>query len=64
MNSEKILLNEIGQVIYRGTNIEITPDEIHDIKINLGLPTSCILDIRYNEIIQRKRLDSLEILLD
>ena len=64
MNSEKILLNEFGQVVYRGINIELTPDQIHDIRINLGVSTDYILSYNYQQIIEKRRLYSLEILLD
>jgi hypothetical protein len=64
MNNEKTFLNEKGQVIYRGVNIELTPNQIHDIKINLGVSTQFVLDYSYQSIVEKRRIDNLEILLD
>ena len=64
MNVKNIFLSETGTLIYRGVDIEITPNQIHDIKINLGVSTQYILDYNYRYIIEKRRLDNLEILLE
>jgi hypothetical protein len=64
MNVKNIFLSETGTVIYKGVDIEITPDQIHDIKINIGASTQWILDRNYRYIIEKRRLDNLEILLE
>ena len=64
MNVKNIFLSETGTLIYRGVDIEITPNQIHDIKINLGVSTQYILDYSYRYIIEKRRLDNLEILLE
>jgi hypothetical protein len=64
MNVKNIFLSETGTLIYRGVDIEMTPNQIHDIKINLGVSTQYILDYSYRYIIEKRRLDNLEILLE
>ena len=64
MNVKNIFLSETGTLIYRGVDIEMTPNQIHDIKINLGVSTQYILDYNYRYIIEKRRLDNLEILLE
>ena len=64
MNVKNIFLSETGTLIYRGVDIEMTPNQIHDIKNNLGVSTQYILDYSYRYIIEKRRLDNLEILLE
>jgi hypothetical protein len=64
MNVKNIFLSETGTVIYKGVDIDITPDQIHDIKINIGASTQWILNHRYQSIIEKRRNNNLEILLD
>lgn len=64
MNVKNIFLSETGTLIYRGVDIEITPNQIHNIKTDLGVSTQYILDYNYQSIIEKRRLDNLEILLE
>ena len=64
MNVKNIFLSETGTVIYRGVDIEITPNQIFDARINLGISTETALDIQYQSIVEKRRSDNLEILLE
>lgn len=57
-------LLENGNIIYKGINIELTPDQIFDLKIHLGKTTFEVLEIQYKSILELRREQNLEILLD
>lgn len=61
---KEIFLNEKGNVIYNGVDIEITPNQLFDVRVNLGITTQTALELQYQSVIEKRRNDNLEILLD
>ena len=64
MNVINIFLTETGTVVYKGVDIEITPNQIFDARVNLGISTETALELQYQSIVEKRRSNNLEILLD
>jgi len=64
MNVKNIFLTETGTVVYKGVDIEITPNQIFDARVNLGISTEAALELQYRSIVEKRRSNNLEILLD
>jgi len=64
MNVKNIFLTETGTVVYKGVDIEITPNQIFDARVNLGISTETALELQYQSIVEKRRSNNLEILLD
>jgi hypothetical protein len=64
ISKKEIFLDENGSVIYKGINLEVTPNQIFDARINIGITTETALEIQYQSIIEKRRNNNLEILLD
>jgi hypothetical protein len=64
ISKKEIFLDENGSVIYKGINLEVTPNQIFDARINIGVTTETALEILYQSIIEKRRNNNLEILLD
>ena len=50
--------------IYKGVDIEITPNQIFDVRTQLGITTKQALELQYQSVIEKRRNDNLEILLN
>lgn len=59
-----ITLNENGNVVYKNTDLMLTYDQFFDLRTQLGRTTKEILEIRYNSIIEQRRSENIEILLN
>jgi hypothetical protein len=64
ISKKEIFLDESGSVIYKGINLEITPNQIFDARVNLGITTETALELQYQSIVEKRRNNNLEILLD
>lgn len=60
----RLILNESGNIVYKGVDLEITPDQLFDIRTQIGMSTKDAVEVQYQSIIQKRRCDNLEILLD
>ena len=61
ISKKEIFLDENGSVIYKGINLEVTPNQIFDARINIGITTEKALEIHYQSIIEKRRNNKLEI---
>lgn len=59
-----ITLNENGNVVYKNIDLMLTYDQFFDLRTQLGRTTKEILEIRYNSIIEQRRSENIEILLN
>ena len=59
-----ITLNENGNIVYKNTDLMLTYDQFFDLRTQLGRTTKEILEIRYNSIIEQRRSENIEILLN
>ena len=64
MNTKIIYIDEKGSIIYKGVDLKMTPNELHDLKVHTGNETQYIIDKAHQSIIEKRRSDNLEILLD
>ena len=64
MNEKNTYLDENGSIIYKGINLEMTSSQLNDLRIIMGLGTENILKLARQSIIEKRRSDNLEILLD
>ncbi len=64
MKTKKLYLNKSGNIIYNEIDLEIKPDQLWDIRIQLGITSIDIIERQYQSILQKRRCDNLEILLD
>lgn len=59
-----ININESNNIVYRGIDLMLTYDQFFDLRTQLGRTTTEILEIRYNSVIEQRRQENLEILLN
>lgn len=59
-----IYLDKTGNIIYKQTNIRLTSNQLFDLRTQIGRTTLEILELQYRSIIELRRQQNLEILLD
>lgn len=57
-------LNEIGNIVYNGIDLKITPNQLFDVRTQLGITSKDAMERQYQLVMQKRRCDNLEILLD
>jgi hypothetical protein len=62
--TNNIHLSDNGNIIYRGLDLELSSDQLFDLRTQLGYTSLQILEFQYKSIIEKKRSQNLQILLD
>lgn len=64
ISSTTLNLNEIGNIVYNGIDLKITPNQLFDVRTQLGITSKDAMERQYQLVMQKRRCDNLEILLD
>ena len=64
ISSTTLNLNEIGNIVYNGIDLKITPNQLFDVRTQLGITSKDAMERQYQLVMQKRRCDNFEILLD
>ncbi len=64
LKDRPVKINDHGEILYKGKNLNLTIQDLFNLKVYSGLTTQTALNEHYNKIVKEERDKKLEILLN